>query len=194
MYTTMATCVNVTKTKVGSTDILDYTRLMKSAPTLSAPFMYCTMNEYSCRNRLHLKTRLFKCFAVCRYCKGWWSVWRTNFLPHKNRWYFRTAQTSAKHSRSTVEYLLSRGESVLLAYETGCRVPSFSCSRTAPTLLSDASVLSMKSLRRSGACKMGAEESFCLKLVKARSCSSVHWIKFLAHLRVRSVNGFAVSA
>ncbi len=105
----------------------------------------------------------------------------------------RTAHRMAKHSFSTVLYLVSLFESFRLRYSTGRSSPSTTWARTAPSPLSDASVCNKKGRSKLGECRSGPPHRAAFTLVRACWHSSVHWTGSGASFLVRSVSGLVRS-
>lgn len=171
------------------------TRLRKSAPTFSRPWIALITYRYGFKaSAQHIKRQFWYC-VFPRYWSGWWSVSRTNSFPYKYSWNLVIPKIMARHYFAIVEYQVSLGSNFRLANATGCFTSSSSSlRRTAPTPISEASVCKKDILWRSASCSIGGFTICCFSFSNASICVSLHWRWFGAPLRVASVSGAATVA
>ena len=87
-----------------------------SALMFSFPLRWLILNMKGCNERLQKVKRLFLSFICCNHCIGWWSVWMVKHWPKRYTRKVCTAHKMARHSFSTVAYLLSLGRNLRLTY------------------------------------------------------------------------------
>ena len=87
-----------------------------------------------------------------------------NCVPYKYCFNLPTTHSLAKHSNSTVAYLVSLTYNFLLKYIIGKYLPSYSCKSTVPIPVPDASVQTINGFFKSGNLKLGAPEISCLSV------------------------------
>lgn len=97
----------------------------------------------------------------------------------------------ARHSFSTVLYLVSCRRSLQLRYSMGCSTTTW--DNTAPNPLSDVSICKTKRREKSGECKMSLPHSAAFNWVKACWHGSIHWTGSDVPFLVSSVRGLMTS-
>ena len=146
---------------------------------------------------------VLNCLGVCRsgrdekaYVKGLWSVRMWNVRPSTKCWKCLIDKYTARSSRSKVLYRDSAGLSFLEKYEMGHQSFPMYCWRTAPTAMSEASVMMLLGVSGFGCEKRLALARASLNVAKAAVAFSLHSTVLVLALEVdsTSLSGWRASA